>query len=141
MRDSTRRVSVMTPFGADFLRLSVNRTVSVQSATGERRELTVHKVSCGVYPSMERGKTVIVGQCEPGFGPAGCRRRRDTHRPRSRDRPWSDQRSTPRQSRDHDRDPQPRDGRTACGGLAGVCVHLANRCAEPETSAATSGYS
>jgi regulator of nucleoside diphosphate kinase len=40
-----RRVSVLTPVGAALLGLSVNQTISFRTRTGERRELTVLKVS------------------------------------------------------------------------------------------------
>jgi regulator of nucleoside diphosphate kinase len=40
-----RRVSVLTPVGAALLGLSVNQTISFHTRTGERRELTVLKVS------------------------------------------------------------------------------------------------
>jgi regulator of nucleoside diphosphate kinase len=39
------RVSVLTPVGAALLGLSVNQTISFHTRTGERRELTVLKVS------------------------------------------------------------------------------------------------
>jgi regulator of nucleoside diphosphate kinase len=39
------RVSVLTPVGAALLGLSVNQTISFYTRTGERRELTVLKVS------------------------------------------------------------------------------------------------
>ena len=42
-----RRVSVLTPVGAELLGLSVNQTISFRARTGERRELTVLKVSRG----------------------------------------------------------------------------------------------
>ena len=40
-----RRVSILTPVGAALLGLSVNQTISFHTRTGERRELTVLKVS------------------------------------------------------------------------------------------------
>jgi regulator of nucleoside diphosphate kinase len=40
-----RRVSVLTPVGAALLGLTVNQTISFHTRTGERRELTVLKVS------------------------------------------------------------------------------------------------
>jgi regulator of nucleoside diphosphate kinase len=40
-----RRVSVLTPVGAALLGLSMNQTISFHTRTGERRELTVLKVS------------------------------------------------------------------------------------------------
>jgi regulator of nucleoside diphosphate kinase len=40
-----RRVSVLTPIGAALLGLAVNQTISFYTRTGERRELTVLKVS------------------------------------------------------------------------------------------------
>jgi regulator of nucleoside diphosphate kinase len=40
-----RRVSVLTPVGAALLGLSVNQTISFRTRSGERRELTVLKVS------------------------------------------------------------------------------------------------
>jgi regulator of nucleoside diphosphate kinase len=40
-----RRVSVLTPVGAALLGLSVNHTISFHTRTGERRELTVLRVS------------------------------------------------------------------------------------------------
>jgi regulator of nucleoside diphosphate kinase len=42
---SRRRVSVLTPVGAALLGLSVNHTISFHTRTGERRKLTVLKVS------------------------------------------------------------------------------------------------
>src|SRR5688572_7754199 len=47
--DITRRcVSVLTPVGAALLGLSVNQTISFHTRAGERRELTVLKVSHAV---------------------------------------------------------------------------------------------
>lgn len=47
--DIARRcVSVLTPVGAALLGLSVNQTISFRTRTGERRELTVLKVSPSV---------------------------------------------------------------------------------------------
>ena len=43
-----RRVSVLTPVGAALLGLSVNQTISFRTRTGERRELTVLKVTRAV---------------------------------------------------------------------------------------------
>ncbi len=43
-----RRVSVLTPVGAALLGLSVNQTISFRTSIGERRELTVLKVSRAV---------------------------------------------------------------------------------------------
>ena len=43
-----RRVSVLTPVGAALLGLSVKQTISFRTRTGERRELTVLKVSRAV---------------------------------------------------------------------------------------------
>lgn len=43
-----RRVSVLTPVGAALLGLSVNQTISFRTGIGERRELTVLKVSRAV---------------------------------------------------------------------------------------------
>ena len=43
-----RRVSVLTPVGAALLGLSVNQTISFHTRTGEKRELTVLKVSRAV---------------------------------------------------------------------------------------------
>jgi regulator of nucleoside diphosphate kinase len=43
-----RRVSVLTPVGAALLGLSVNQTISFHTRTGERRELTVLRVSRSV---------------------------------------------------------------------------------------------
>jgi len=43
-----RRVSVLTPVGAALLGLSINQTISFRTRTGERRELTVLKVSRAV---------------------------------------------------------------------------------------------
>jgi regulator of nucleoside diphosphate kinase len=43
-----RRVSVLTPVGAALLGLSVNQTISFHTRAGERRELTVLKVSHAV---------------------------------------------------------------------------------------------
>ena len=43
-----RRVSVLTPVGAALLGLSVDQTISFHTRTGERRELTVLKVSHSV---------------------------------------------------------------------------------------------
>lgn len=43
-----RRVSVLTPVGAALLGLSVNQTISFHARNGERRELTVLKVSRAV---------------------------------------------------------------------------------------------
>jgi regulator of nucleoside diphosphate kinase len=40
-----RRVSVLTPIGAALLGLSPNQSISFHTRTGERRELTVLKVS------------------------------------------------------------------------------------------------
>lgn len=40
-----RRVSVLTPVGAALVGLSVNQTISFHTRSGERRELTVLKVS------------------------------------------------------------------------------------------------
>jgi regulator of nucleoside diphosphate kinase len=40
-----RRVSVLTPVGAALLGLSMNQTISFHNRTGQRRELTVLKVS------------------------------------------------------------------------------------------------
>jgi regulator of nucleoside diphosphate kinase len=40
-----RRVSVLTPVGVALLGLSVNQTISFHTRAGERRELTVLKVS------------------------------------------------------------------------------------------------
>ncbi len=40
-----RRVSVLTPVGAALLGLSVSQTISFHTRAGERRELTVLKVS------------------------------------------------------------------------------------------------
>jgi len=42
---SRRRVSVLTPVGAALLGLSVNHTISFHTRTGERRKLTVLKVT------------------------------------------------------------------------------------------------
>ena len=41
-------MSVLTPVGAALLRLSVKQTISFRTRTGERRELTVLKVSRAV---------------------------------------------------------------------------------------------
>ena len=49
-----RRVSVLTPVGAALLGLSVNQTISFRIRTGERRELTVLKVSPPSRPSLEK---------------------------------------------------------------------------------------
>jgi regulator of nucleoside diphosphate kinase len=43
-----RRVSVLTPVGVALLGLSINQTISFRTRTGERRELTVLKVSRAV---------------------------------------------------------------------------------------------
>ena len=43
-----RRVSVLTPIGAALLGLSINQTISFRTRRGERRELTVLKVSRAV---------------------------------------------------------------------------------------------
>ena len=43
-----RRVSVLTPVGAALLGLSVNQAISFHARNGERRELTVLKVSRAV---------------------------------------------------------------------------------------------
>jgi regulator of nucleoside diphosphate kinase len=43
-----RRVSVLTPVGAALLGLSVNQTISFHTRAGEKRELTVLKVSRAV---------------------------------------------------------------------------------------------
>lgn len=43
-----RRVSVLTPVGAALLGLSVNQAISFHTRTGEKRELTVLKVSRAV---------------------------------------------------------------------------------------------
>jgi regulator of nucleoside diphosphate kinase len=42
---SRRRVSVLTPVGAALLGLSINHAISFRTRTGERRKLTVLKVS------------------------------------------------------------------------------------------------
>ena len=46
-----RRVSVLTPVGAALLGLSVNQTISFHTRSGERRELTVLRVSRALQPA------------------------------------------------------------------------------------------